>query len=314
MARKTASKLNAKASASSAARSMTGYGRAVVTDTHGRLSAEIRSVNGRFLKVSVKLPPRYGALEERVRALLAERGVKRGSVDVGLFFDDSGDSATGHQLDAAVLRKYAQQAKAAAKTLGLRDGVSLESLLALPGAVRRQDAEEDLDAVWNRCAKALGQAVEDLDRMRVKEGAAMVCDVQARINELRTHREWLAKEAPNAKVAALEKFRQRIAKMLEDAGVAVEVSRENLERELVLYADRLDISEELARLASHFDQMDAALSGGGEIGKKLDFLTQELFRETNTVGSKAQNEAVTHRVVEMKGLIEKIREQVQNLE
>lgn len=314
MARKNASKPHAKAPAASAARSMTGYGRAVVIDVHGRLSAEIRSVNGRFLKVGVKLPPRYGALEERVRALLAERGVKRGSVDVGLFFDDAGDAATGHQLDAAVLRKYAQQAKAAAKALGLRDGVSLESLLALPGAVRRQDAEEDLDAVWNRCAKALGQAVEDLDRMRMKEGAAMVRDVQARIDELRAHREWLAKEAPNAKSAALDKFRQRIAKMLEEAGVAVEVSRENLERELVLYADRLDISEELARLASHFDQMEAALSGGGEIGKKLDFLTQELFRETNTVGSKAQNEAVTHRVVEMKGQIEKIREQVQNLE
>jgi uncharacterized protein (TIGR00255 family) len=142
----------------------------------------------------------------------------------------------------------------------------------------------------------------------------MVADIRSQLAQLAQHRIAIQAAAPEVMKTSVQKFKERITKMLENAGVNTPLNNDALEREIVMQADRMDISEEIARLQSHFEQMEGTIVGGGETGKKLDFLTQELFRETNTIGSKAQDERITHRVVEMKGLIEKIREQVQNLE
>ncbi|MCW8128747.1 MAG: YicC family protein [Planctomycetota bacterium] len=297
-----------------AVRSMTGFGRVERSDADGRVCAEIRSVNGRFLKLSVKLPPRLGAFEDKIKTLLAERGVRRGSVDVMLFVETAGASENGYEINAAAVKAYAKQAKAVGKALGIKGGLTLQSLLGLPGVVGRAESTEDLDAAWARCEKALNEALDRFDEMRVKEGAALVQDVRARLNEMRAHRDALAVSAPEALNRNVVKFKERVEKLLQKAGIDQPLDKEILEREIVLASDRMDISEELARLDSHFAQMDAALADGAEVGKKLDFLTQELFRETNTVGSKANDQSITHRVVDMKNLIEKIREQVQNLE
>ncbi|HEY3322695.1 MAG TPA: YicC/YloC family endoribonuclease [Planctomycetota bacterium] len=297
---------------SSVARSMTGYGRAVVDDAP-RLTAEIRSVNGRFLKLSLKIPGRYGALEDRVKTLMNEAGVKRGNVDVMLFFDgDSGESAYG--LNEATLKLYASQARTIAKRLKLSGSISIGSLLPLPGVIQRVEQAEDIEAVWKRCRKALLAALKQFNGMREQEGAAILADIRAQLAKLAEHRTAIELMAPEMIKTSLAKFKERINKLLADAQVSAPMNPDVLERETVLQGDRYDVSEELARLQSHFDQMESTLAGGGETGKKLDFLTQELFRETNTIGSKAQDERITHRVVEMKGLIEKIREQVQNLE
>jgi uncharacterized protein (TIGR00255 family) len=291
---------------------MTGYGRAVVDDAP-RLTAEIRSVNGRFLKLSLKIPGRYGALEDRVKTLMNEAGVKRGNVDVMLFFDgDSGESAYG--LNEATLKLYASQARTIAKRLKLSGSISIGSLLPLPGVIQRVEQAEDIEAVWKRCRKALLAALKQFNGMREQEGAAILADIRAQLAKLAEHRTAIELMAPEMIKTSLAKFKERINKLLADAQVSAPMNPDVLERETVLQGDRYDVSEELARLQSHFDQMESTLAGGGETGKKLDFLTQELFRETNTIGSKAQDERITHRVVEMKGLIEKIREQVQNLE
>jgi uncharacterized protein (TIGR00255 family) len=293
--------------------SMTGFGRAVVSSGKDRMVAEIRAVNGRFLKLSVKTPSRYGGLEERVKALLAEQTVVRGTVEVGLFFDTTGEDA-GYTIDEATVATYARQVRQVAKRLKLKDEVSIDALLALPGAVARADQDDDLDAVWARCRPCLIKALKQFDAMRRKEGAAMARDIQARLDDIRNHWKTLKDAAPASKQTAMTRFRERVGKALEEAGVAAPPSPESLDREIVMLSDRLDFSEELARLESHLQQMTGTLAAGGEVGKKLDFLTQELFREINTIGSKCQDLAITHRVVEMKGLVEKIREQVQNLE
>ena len=293
-------------------RSMTGFGRAAIEDKQ-RVTAEIRSVNGRFLKLSVKVLGRYGALEDRVKTLIGELGIKRGSVDVSLFFN--GASAEGaYGINDIAVKQYVTQARALSKKYKLKGDVSINAILPLPDVVKRLETEDDIEAVWSLARKALSAAAQDFNAMREREGVAMAADVRAQLAQLAEHRTAIQAQAPEALKIAIGKFRERVAKLLEQTRLAAPVSPEWLEREIVLMTDRTDISEELARLQSHFEQMEETLVGGGESGKKLDFLTQELFRETNTIGSKASDDRITYRVVEMKGLIEKIREQVQNLE
>ncbi len=293
-------------------RSMTGYGRAVAEDGQ-KVTAEVRSVNGRFFKLNVKVPGRYGAMEDRIKTLLGTLGVKRGSVDVNLFFEDGADEG-GSEFNEITLSKYAKQAGRIVKKLKLKGGVQLATLMTLPGTVKRVDAAEDIERAWSLSRKALEKALEHFNHMREKEGASMAADIRAQLKKLAEHRDAIHAAAPDALKATILRFKDRITKLLLDAAVNAPLNNDVLERETVLATDRTDVSEELARLESHFHQMESTLAEGGETGKKLDFLTQELFRETNTIGSKVNDERVTHRVVDMKGLIEKIREQVQNLE
>ncbi|GMV81399.1 MAG: YicC family protein [Planctomycetota bacterium] len=295
-------------------RSMTGYGRAVDESGAGRCVVEIRSVNGRFLKLGLKLPPRLGALEEKVKAVMAQRGVRRGSVDVGIYLDDAAKGQSGYSIDVETVRRYADQFKTLSKVLKRKSAPPLDTLLSLPGSVIRTEAEEDLEGAWERLERGLSAALNAFDGMRRAEGLAMAADIRAQLAVIAKHRAALLELAPAAQRAALERLRERVQKLLAETGNSLELGKATLEREIVMLADRMDVSEELARLESHLKQMNAALEAGGELGKKLDFLTQELNREVNTIGSKANDEAVTHAVVEMKQAIEKIREQVQNLE
>jgi uncharacterized protein (TIGR00255 family) len=173
---------------------------------------------------------------------------------------------------------------------------------------------EDIDAVWERCRPVLEKALADFTGMREKEGASIAADVRHHLAKLSEHRGAIHAAAPDAMKAGIQRFKERVHKLLQDLSTNHTLNNDVIEREIVLATDRTDVSEELARLESHFHQMEETILEGGESGKKLDFLTQELFRETNTIGSKVNDERVTHRVVEMKGLIERIREQVQNLE
>jgi uncharacterized protein (TIGR00255 family) len=294
-------------------RSMTGYGRARL---EGALSttAEVRSVNGRFLKLNVKVPGRYGALEDRIKELLSELGVKRGNIDVNIFLEGGFGEDGRYNIDETVVKHFLSQGRAVLKKCGLKEDLSLNALLPLPGVIKRDDTGDNIDAVWVQTKKALTQAVEHLNSMREREGAAMAADLRTQFAALREHHAAIQACASETLKNIIQRFKERIAKLMEQSGAGVSLNPDALEREIVLMGDRMDVSEELARLSSHFQQMEAALDEGGETGKKLDFLTQELLRETNTIGSKAQDEQITYRVVGMKGIIERIREQVQNLE
>ena len=293
-------------------RSMTGYGSAAKTDPYGWVLAEVRSVNGRYLKLTTKLPPRYGGLEERIRALLPRCGIFRGSVEVGLYLSESGVGPV--QLNTQLLRRYTRQVRALARALRFKAEPPLEALLALPGVVSQPEGALDLSRAWKRCGPVLAQALAQLDAMRAKEGAALVASLRDCLKTFRARTASLRRIASASKDKAGAKFRERVNKALAAAGVPSSVPSDSLARELVILADRLDTSEELTRLDSHLAQMEALLAGGGQAGRKLDFLCQELFRELNTLGSKAQDHEISHEVVELKDLAEKMREQVQNLE
>ncbi|MFH0938497.1 MAG: YicC/YloC family endoribonuclease [Planctomycetota bacterium] len=294
-------------------RSMTGYGRAMLNSSR-RVTAEIRAVNGRFLKLNIEIPKRYGLLEERIKKLLIDQDIKRGTVSVSIFFEGAGTEGNNFSIDGHALNRYLTQARALAKKNKLKGDISLNALLPLPGVIRCEEYNEELDEVWGRAREALLAAVIPFNQMRECEGAAMVADLRRQLNLLTAQHAVIRAAAPMALQSAMQKLKERLAKLLESQKLSGMLNAESLEREVALMADRTDISEELARLESHFGQMTSALADGGEVGKRLDFLTQELFRETNTIGSKAQAEQITRCVIEMKGLIEKIREQAQNLE
>jgi len=294
-------------------RSMTGYGRVAVEDGH-RVTAEIRAVNGRFLKLSVKVPGRYGAFEDKIKTLLNDKGIKRGSIDVSLFFDDGSDEESAYGINEIAIREYVRQARAISKKNKLKGDVQISSLLSLPGVVQRQQRVDDADAMWKLAQQALEQAIAQFNTMRAREGAAMVADLREQFSKLTTHTTEIERASPEALKTGVARFKERIQRLLDEQKVQAPLNPDVIEREVVLMTDRTDVSEELARLKSHFEQMESTVVNGGEVGKKLDFLTQELFREVNTIGSKTNENAITHRVVDMKGLIEKIREQVQNLE
>ena len=317
MAKKSPEKSN---STTKVVRSMTGYGRVVEPYASGRLSAEIRSVNNRFLKLSIKVPGRFGSVEDKIKALLEENGVTRGSVDVGIFIESAGSSenGSGYEIDLNTAKTYAKQAKDIGRKVGISGSLSMDTLIGLPGVMKREEVSEDADAFWAAAGKTLLKALKQFEEMRGAEGKKMAEDVLGRVKELRAHRDFMAEQAPAVLEKGTQKIKERLAKKIEAVAAAggnvTPLSQDNIEREVILLMDRTDISEEITRLGSHFEQMENALAAGGEVGKKLDFLTQELFRETNTIGSKTQDLGITHRVVDMKGIIEKIREQVQNLE
>lgn len=305
---------------------MTGYGRAV-EKVGGGLTVEIRAVNGRFLKTTIKLPSGWGELEERVKALVVAEGVRRGTVEVWVHRGEA--EANGcYEIAPEVVERYLKQLRRLRKKLQTAESAaakfSPEALLALPGVVRRVESKFDAAAVWRRMEPLLRSALKRFVAMRKQEGAATAADVRAHLKELAKRRLELVSLAENTAAARLERLRARLVELLETPGAGGRdganklknsLSRGALEREAALMADRADVGEELARLDSHFRQMNDILAhGGAEVGKTLDFLTQELLREVNTVGSKAQDVRLTRQVVAMKGLIEKVREQVQNIE
>jgi uncharacterized protein (TIGR00255 family) len=295
-------------------RSMTGYGRAAMEYKGRQVTAEIRSVNGRFLKLGIKVPGRFGVFEDKIKTLLNDEGIRRGSVDVSLFFDSGSGEENSYGINESAVRQYLQQARAISKKNKLKGDLPLSAFLSLPDVVKRIQQDDDIDDVWGVSQKVLRKAIVLFGEMRAREGASMVADLRLQLKKLNEHWVEIERAAPEALKSGVARFKERIQRLLKEHDVQAPLNPDVLEREVVLMTDRTDVSEEIARLKSHFDQMESTLLLGGEVGKKLDFLTQELFREVNTIGSKTNENGITHRVVDMKGLIEKIREQVQNLE
>lgn len=292
---------------------MTGFGRAESGEgVHPRLTVDARSVNARYAKVAVSLPRRYAPLEPRVRQEV-QKYVSRGVVEVSVSVE-GGPAGERYELDEAAVRGLlAAWCRALSGTV-LEGKISAEALAIMPGVYREISSERDLEPAWSDLAGPLAEALQRLVEARRREGQALWADVRRRLERLTELKAEIAARAPQIVPAHLERLRARLNELLAQSEAERQISAESLERELVLYADRTDISEELARLESHCAQFERLLQEGGQVGKMLDFLGQELFREANTLGSKAGDAQISRQVVEMKAEIEKIREQVQNLE
>ena len=293
-------------------RSMTGFGRAAAQTNGREITVEIRSVNNRFFDCGVRLPRRWTALEDRVKPFLQSRGFARGKVDVTITLAEGADAATAVALDEGYLAGYLAALRKLRDEYGLADDISVMTVARNPSIFAAAAPEIDLEADWKEIEPVLAAAADAHLAARAKEGEALVADLQAKLAGLRALIGQI--EALSAQTVAhyREKLSERVREALADNNVSPDEAR--LLTEVAVFADRVAIDEELVRLRTHFDSMGAMLSGGEPVGRKLDFLLQEMNREINTVGSKCNDAAVAALVVEVKHELEKMREQIQNLE
>jgi uncharacterized protein (TIGR00255 family) len=290
---------------------MTGYGQARVRDSRDAVEVEVRSVNHRYLKVHTHMPERFAMREAEVEE--AVRGaVKRGTVDIDVRVRTKLDDAA-EPFDAELLKAYHKRLAKVQKDLGVSSPVSMDALLALPGVVRGPDgARNGEDKTWPKVAKALAQALEDLDASRAREGDRLKKPLRAILKEISRLLCEVRELAPTVVEAYRDRLKERVARLL--SGTDAPVPPADLGREVALFADRCDISEEIARQESHVTEFDKALGAGGDVGRRLDFIAQEMLREANTMGAKANDARLTSRIISMKAEIEKIKEQIQNIE
>ena len=292
-------------------KSMTGYGRGDSSAKGVQLAVEISSVNRRQVEVAVSLPNELDSLEADLRKIVLA-SVARGRVSGRVTLQrPSGKANRSILINEAQAEAYKKTLAKLADGMGLRDDLSLETILRLPGVMEAGEDEVDPVAMLPTLKRALGQALGQLQDMRSKEGSNLGRDLTKRLASLRRITKRVGKRAPKV----VEHHRTRLLERLAKADIDVaDADDERFLREVVYFTDRSDISEELTRLESHFDQVDGCLISNEPVGRKLDFLAQEMFREVNTIGSKANDSEISQEVVTLKTELEKIREQVQNVE
>jgi uncharacterized protein (TIGR00255 family) len=291
---------------------MTGQGQGRRPYGQAEITVEVRAVNNRFLKLQTRVSNAISALEPQIENLVRQ-SLRRGSLQLGVYL--SGRFGDGDfNLDEAVLESYYHKLTAISARLGTKTEVSLVSLLALPGVVlERSGKSEDIDASLTQAVlAAVTEAMDCLNRMRQAEGKSMANELEAQLGKLRESTDAIELRAPQV----LEDYRQRLHNRLGPvlAELGGQLQEGDLIREVLLMADKADIREEIVRLRSHFDQFKNLLADSTSQGRKLDFLIQEIFRESNTIGSKANDAEIAQRVVDMKSIIEQVRELVQNVE
>lgn len=289
-------------------RSMTGCGRCQLMRGGYEVTVELKTVNHRFLDVSCRLPRSLSFLEETVRSGLSA-GLKRGHVDVFVTVRNVGNSARAVEVDAALAASYAAAARAIAGETGLADDVTVSKLMHMEGVTTLTEAEMDEEAVAAVCREAMSCAVDSVVLMRENEGAALRKDLTDHLDAAAALREQIAARAPLVVQEYRERLNKRIAELLSE-----QVDPARLAQEVAIMADRCAVDEELSRLESHIRQMRDFMGRQGEVGKKMDFLIQEMNREANTIGSKASDAVIAQLVVDLKSEIEKLREQIQNVE
>jgi uncharacterized protein (TIGR00255 family) len=290
--------------------SMTGYGRGMAAGAGCRVTVELASVNRRQADVVLSLPRELEPLETRIREEIA-KNVARGRVTARVVLQSTEVSAEACRLDVPLARAYAREFRKLAKELDLAGPLMLDHLLRAPGVLQAQDAPMDGELYWPVVRTALEKALQGLMGMRRREGSHLARELKRRIALIQSGVRRVRRLAP----AVQQRYREQLRERVQLAGLEAPVpDDERLAKELVYYADRSDVTEELARLESHFAQFAEALSSGEPVGRTLDFLAQEMNREVNTVGSKANDSRVSREVVGLKTELEKFREQVQNVE
>ena len=290
---------------------MTGYGRGVAERDGRRAEVEIRSVNHRFMDVKLRGAPLDAQVEERVSARIRER-VTRGSITVAIRLEGGGTGGAV-RVDHDVARRLHRDLVALATAIGIDPQVSLDLLCGQPGVIVPIESDRSSDAISDCACEAVDRALDDLVAMRDAEGEALARDMVVRMDHLASLTAELSRHVASAPQEAEKRLRDRLSRLLASSKVAVDEAR--LAQEVAILADRMDVTEELVRVKSHIGQL-AELMGqrASAIGRRLDFLVQELAREYNTVASKSQSADIARLVVEAKAELEKVREQVQNIE
>ncbi|MCU0770988.1 MAG: YicC family protein [Verrucomicrobia bacterium] len=291
-------------------KSMTGCGRGECAQDGFKITVEVHSINRKQADIQVDLPPDLEVLESLIRDTIHE-AVSRGRLTVKvLLHAPTGRSSARMHLNRELARAYTQELRHLAKELKLDGKVSLDHIIRAPGVFQTDEQLVQAEDFWASVEKALRQALGALLKMRAREGAHLARDLTGRVQLMRKAAAKIAQRAP----VVAEQYRKQLVERTRTAGVEVAPDDDRLLKEVVLFADRCDISEELTRLTSHFEQFAALAKTDEPVGRTLDFLAQEMNREINTIGSKANDAQISHAVVALKAELEKFREQAQNVE
>jgi uncharacterized protein (TIGR00255 family) len=290
-------------------KSMTGYGRGECSERGFKVTVEVSSVNRKQTEIAVNLPRDLEVLEAQIRDEI-NRVVARGRLTVRLSVH-AADGASNSHINTALAAEYVRELRALAKKLKLTDAITLDLLARAPGVLQPAASISEADELWPATAKALKQALQMMIKMREREGSFLARDLKARVQLMRQGVARVAKCAPGV----AERYREQLLKRIQAAGLeAPSLTDDRLLKEVVYFADRSDVTEELTRLQSHFQQFDDCVKSTEPMGRTLDFLAQEINREINTIGSKANDSAIFRDIVLLKAELEKFREQVQNVE
>lgn len=290
-------------------KSMTGYGRGEASAPGRKFTVELKAVNHRFNEVVLRLPRSLSPLEDRIRRLIQSR-VARGRVDGFFGVEECGEKTATVNVDKALAAAYYKAMKELQESLDIEGKIKLKHVIALPGVMVVEEPAEDVEGWWPAVQKAVEGAVQNLVQMRAVEGEQLAGDLLKRVEQVTLLSEKIRERSP----VVVEEYRERLGVRLNDFLKEGGLEADRLAAEAAIFAERSNITEETVRLESHLKQVRACLGAGESVGRKLDFLIQEMNREINTIASKANDLEIGRWVVEVKSELEKIREQVQNIE
>ena len=289
--------------------SMTGYGRGSVGENGRVFTVEMKSVNNRYLDINIRLPRQINALEDKIRKHISTK-VSRGKIDVFINQDKFSEDDYKINVDENIAKAYYEAYSLLIKKFNLKDEVSLGLLANSNDVISVEKKEDDMDEIWNLLLVALDNAINMYVDMRINEGLKLSKDILLRCEFVKENLVKIDARSPEVVKEFREKIVTRVSDFLKDVGV----DEARLLNEVAFYSDKSSITEEIVRLSSHIEQFQEAFKSNEPVGRKLDFLIQEMNRETNTIGSKANDLYITSIVVDIKSELEKIREQIQNIE
>lgn len=290
--------------------SMTGFGRGEYKDDNYYFLVECKTINHKYADINIRLPRKISFLEDKARILIKDY-VKRGRVDIYIKLDLIGSEDVNLKFDEVLASEYVSLLKQIRDKFDLVDDISVMNVAKFPDIIKSEEKEEDEDVLWSMLKKALEEALINLKQMRSEEGQKLAEDIIMRSNLLKNYIEEIEKYSYNVVIDYKEKLNNRISEILENPSI---IDENRLAQEVAIYADKSSITEEIVRFKSHIEQLKNTVIKNESIGRKIDFLIQEMNRETNTIGSKSSDLNITNLVVEIKSELEKIREQIQNVE
>lgn len=290
-------------------KSMTGFGRSSAAFKNGKITVEIKTINHKFSDLTLRLPASVAAFEEKIKEVL-QKSIMRGKVSLSLMCEGKFLKEEHFALNREAAKTYYKELVKLKKFLDLSGEITIKELLLLPGVLSYEAGDGDLSKIWPAVKAAVEGAMKSLIIDRAKEGKALSADLFARVKKIRKLLEFIRSRAH----LNIDEYKRRFETRVKALTGGRNIDMGRLEMEVAIFAKNCDISEEITRLENHLDNFGKTISAGGEVGKKLDFIAQELHREINTIGSKASDFKIAKNVIEIKSEIEKIREQAKNLE
>ncbi len=290
-------------------KSMTGFGRCEVSEGDRKITVEMKSVNHRYLDVSMKMPKKLNFFDSSIRAIL-KKYIQRGKVDVYISYEDLSEGNASLTYHPGIAAQYVEYFRRMEEQFGLTNDIQVSVLARCPEVLVMEEQQEDEKEIWHLLEQAVHGACEKFVEARVHEGEALKDDLMQKLDEILETVAFVEERFPQILSEYREKLRAKVRELFADA----QIDENRLATEVTIFADKICVDEEIVRLRSHVEAVKAALETGGSIGRKLDFIAQEMNREANTTLSKANDLEVSNRAIDLKTAIEKVREQIQNIE